>query len=61
MDLLTLRDGIPLWTRSAAQAATWFTEDGARRIAHLIAAPLELVPVHYVRPAADPRGWEVEP
>lgn len=57
--LLTLRDGLPLFTESAVQACTWFTEDGARRIAQLIHEPLMLVPINYVRPAADPLGWEV--
>lgn len=60
MFLLTLRDGIPAWTDSPARAATWFTEDGARRIARLIAEPLAMVPIRYVRPAADPLGWEVD-
>jgi len=57
--LLTLRDGIPQWTESAAQAATWFTEDGAIRIARLINCQTIPVPVHYVRPAADPLNWRV--
>ena len=57
--LLTLRDGLPQWTESAAQAATWFTEDGAIRIAQLINSPTIPVPIHYVRPASDPLDWRV--
>jgi hypothetical protein len=55
--LLTLQNGHPLWTQSAAQAASWFTQEAALKVAGMVDAPLAPVPVRYVRPAADPLGW----
>jgi hypothetical protein len=55
--LLTLQNGLPVWTESAAQATSWFTQAAAVKVAAMVDAPLAPVPVRYVRPAADPLGW----
>jgi hypothetical protein len=58
--LLMLRDGLPLWTESAVQAKTWPTRADAICFATYITPPTIPVPIHSVRPAADPFDWEVE-